>query len=79
MYLMLSFYLRLFIVYTYTFKLRRFLSIYSSADNSVRMWDRRNLGPEGAGTPIHKFEGHKAAVLCVQACIENLLVTYMFF
>ncbi|VAH62629.1 unnamed protein product [Triticum turgidum subsp. durum] len=37
-----------------------------SADNSVRMWDRRNLGPGGAGSPIHKFEGHKAAVLCVQ-------------
>uniref|UniRef100_A0A0D9V4T7 Histone-binding protein RBBP4-like N-terminal domain-containing protein n=1 Tax=Leersia perrieri TaxID=77586 RepID=A0A0D9V4T7_9ORYZ len=32
-----------------------------SADNSVRMWDRRNLGSGGAGTPIHKFEGHKAA------------------
>ncbi|EMS49693.1 WD-40 repeat-containing protein MSI4 [Triticum urartu] len=44
-----------------------------SADNSVRMWDRRNLGPGGAGSPIHKFEGHKAAVLCVQACTENLL------
>jgi len=37
-----------------------------SADNSVRMWDRRNLGSGGAGSPIHKFEGHKAAVLCVQ-------------
>ncbi|AQK97799.1 WD-40 repeat-containing protein MSI4 [Zea mays] len=30
------------------------------------MWDRRNLGSGGAGSPIHKFEGHKAAVLCVQ-------------
>uniref|UniRef100_A0A0E0FRZ9 Histone-binding protein RBBP4-like N-terminal domain-containing protein n=1 Tax=Oryza nivara TaxID=4536 RepID=A0A0E0FRZ9_ORYNI len=32
-----------------------------SADNSVRMWDRRNLGSGGAGIPVHKFEGHKAA------------------
>lgn len=54
--------------------------IFSSADNSVRMWDRRNLGPGGAaGSPIHKFEGHKAAVLCVQACTKNFLITYMFF
>jgi histone-binding protein RBBP4 len=30
------------------------------------MWDRRNLGSGGAGIPVHKFEGHKAAVLCVQ-------------
>ncbi|AQK97801.1 WD-40 repeat-containing protein MSI4 [Zea mays] len=43
-----------------------------SADNSVRMWDRRNLGSGGAGSPIHKFEGHKAAVLCVQACQDNI-------
>lgn len=39
------------------------------------MWDRRNLGSGGAGSPIHKFEGHKAAVLCVQACQDNMLVT----
>lgn len=39
-----------------------------SADNSVRMFDRRNLTSGGVGSPIHKFEGHKAAVLCVQAC-----------
>ncbi|KAH1209384.1 WD-40 repeat-containing protein MSI4 [Glycine max] len=37
-----------------------------SADNSVRMFDRRNLTTNGVGSPIHKFEGHKAAVLCVQ-------------
>jgi histone-binding protein RBBP4 len=36
------------------------------------MWDRRNLGSGGAGSPIHKFEGHKAAVLCVQACQDNI-------
>ncbi|KAF7142539.1 hypothetical protein RHSIM_Rhsim05G0020600 [Rhododendron simsii] len=37
-----------------------------SADQSVRMFDRRNLISNGVGSPIHKFEGHKAAVLCVQ-------------
>ncbi|KAJ0090077.1 hypothetical protein Patl1_13473 [Pistacia atlantica] len=37
-----------------------------SADNSVRMFDRRNLTSNGVGSPIHKFEGHRAAVLCVQ-------------
>ncbi|KAE9448778.1 hypothetical protein C3L33_19324, partial [Rhododendron williamsianum] len=35
-------------------------------DQSVRMFDRRNLISNGVGSPIHKFEGHKAAVLCVQ-------------
>ncbi|WOL20403.1 hypothetical protein Cni_G29208 [Canna indica] len=34
-----------------------------SADNSVRMFDRRNLASEGVGSPIYTFEGHKAAVL----------------
>jgi histone-binding protein RBBP4 len=37
-----------------------------SADNSVRMFDRRNLTSDGVGAPVHVFEGHKAAVLCVQ-------------
>lgn len=37
-----------------------------SADNSVRMFDRRNLSSGGIGSPVHKFEGHSAAVLCVQ-------------
>ncbi|KAH7547176.1 hypothetical protein FEM48_Zijuj01G0281600 [Ziziphus jujuba var. spinosa] len=37
-----------------------------SADNTVRMFDRRNLTSGGIGAPIHKFEGHNAAVLCVQ-------------
>lgn len=44
--------------------LARFLN--RSADNSVRMFDRRNLTSGGIGAPIYKFEGHKAAVLCVQ-------------
>ncbi|XP_048335563.1 WD-40 repeat-containing protein MSI4 [Ziziphus jujuba] len=42
------------------------LILTGSADNSVRMFDRRNLTSDGVGAPIHKFEGHKAAVLCVQ-------------
>lgn len=37
-----------------------------SADNSVRMFDRRKLTVDGVGSPIHQFNGHKAAVLCVQ-------------
>ncbi|XP_059641600.1 WD-40 repeat-containing protein MSI4-like [Cornus florida] len=37
-----------------------------SADNSVKMFDRRNLTSGGLGSPIHIFEGHNAAVLCVQ-------------
>ncbi|KDP33836.1 hypothetical protein JCGZ_07407 [Jatropha curcas] len=42
------------------------LILTGSADNSVRMFDRRNLTSNGVGTPVYKFEGHKAAVLCVQ-------------
>ncbi|XP_050218597.1 WD-40 repeat-containing protein MSI4-like [Mercurialis annua] len=42
------------------------LILTGSADNSIRMFDRRNLTSNGVGTPVYKFEGHKAAVLCVQ-------------
>lgn len=42
------------------------LILTGSADNSVRMFDRRNLTSNGVGSPVYKFEGHKAAVLCVQ-------------
>ncbi|KAL8160858.1 hypothetical protein V2J09_012347 [Rumex salicifolius] len=43
-----------------------------SADNSVRMFDRRNLSTSGGvGSPVHKFEGHSAAVLCVQWSPDN--------
>ncbi|XP_010262125.1 PREDICTED: WD-40 repeat-containing protein MSI4 [Nelumbo nucifera] len=42
------------------------LILTGSADNSVRMFDRRNLTTGGVGSPVYKFEGHKAAVLCVQ-------------
>ncbi|KAL3528627.1 hypothetical protein ACH5RR_007949 [Cinchona calisaya] len=37
-----------------------------SADNTVHMFDRRNLTSGGVGSPVHTFEGHSAAVLCVQ-------------
>lgn len=30
------------------------------------MFDRRNIVSGGVGTPVHVFEGHSAAVLCVQ-------------
>lgn len=42
------------------------LILTGSADNSVRMFDRRKLTSGGVGSPIHIFEGHTAAVLCVQ-------------
>lgn len=47
-----------------------------SADNSIRMFDRRNLTSNGVGSPIYKFEGHRAAVLCVQV-LMNLLVVFL--
>lgn len=37
-----------------------------SADHTVCMYDRRSLTSNGIGSPVHKFEGHSAAVLCVQ-------------
>ncbi|KAK6128021.1 hypothetical protein DH2020_038224 [Rehmannia glutinosa] len=42
------------------------LILTGSADNTVRMYDRRNLTSSGVGSPVHIFEGHTAAVLCVQ-------------
>ncbi|CAL5211674.1 unnamed protein product [Lathyrus oleraceus] len=44
------------------------LILTGSADNSVRMFDRRKLNSSGVGSPIFKFEGHEAPVLCVQWC-----------
>ncbi|CAB4272402.1 unnamed protein product [Prunus armeniaca] len=42
------------------------LILTGSADNTVRMFDRRNLTSGQVGSPIYTFEGHNAAVLCVQ-------------
>ncbi|CAN6457111.1 unnamed protein product [Victoria cruziana] len=47
------------------------LILTGSADNSVRLFDRRNLTSGGIGSPVQKFEGHKAAVLCVQWCPDK--------
>ncbi|KAF3457440.1 hypothetical protein FNV43_RR02098 [Rhamnella rubrinervis] len=56
------------------------LILTGSADNSVRMFDRRNLTSDGVGAPIHKFEGHKAAVLCVQVSTAlHVLSHFMYF
>ncbi|KAK6148719.1 hypothetical protein DH2020_016244 [Rehmannia glutinosa] len=42
------------------------LILTGSADNTVRMFDRRRLTSQKVGSPVHIFEGHTAAVLCVQ-------------
>ncbi|XP_044495469.1 WD-40 repeat-containing protein MSI4-like [Mangifera indica] len=42
------------------------LILTGSADNTIHMFDRRNIVSGGVGTPVHVFEGHSAAVLCVQ-------------
>ncbi|KAH0652048.1 hypothetical protein KY290_032707 [Solanum tuberosum] len=47
------------------------LIITGSADNSVRLFDRRNLTSDGVGSPVHMFEHHTAAVLCVQWCPDR--------
>ncbi|KAK2368789.1 WD-40 repeat-containing protein MSI4 [Trifolium repens] len=42
-----------------------------SADNTVRMFDRRKLNSQGVGSLVYKFEGHNAPVLCVQWCPDK--------
>ncbi|GKA32607.1 WD40 repeat-containing protein MSI4-like protein [Tanacetum coccineum] len=42
------------------------LILTGSADNTIRLFDRRNLTTNGIGAPVHIFENHTAAVLCVQ-------------
>lgn len=42
------------------------------------MFDRRNLTSGGVGSPVHKFEGHNAAVLCVQVS-EIFLAIFLIF
>uniref|UniRef100_A0A7N0UZX9 Histone-binding protein RBBP4-like N-terminal domain-containing protein n=1 Tax=Kalanchoe fedtschenkoi TaxID=63787 RepID=A0A7N0UZX9_KALFE len=42
-----------------------------SADSAIHMFDRRNMTSGGVGMPVHKFEGHSAAVLCVQWCPDK--------
>lgn len=40
------------------------------------MFDRRNLTSSGVGSPVYKFEGHDAAVLCVQVAGGSHLVSF---
>jgi histone-binding protein RBBP4 len=40
--------------------------MHRSADASVRLFDHRKISASGQGVPIEQFEGHSAAVLCVQ-------------
>ncbi|KAM1011127.1 hypothetical protein ACFX13_047263 [Malus domestica] len=42
------------------------LILTGSADNTIRLFDRRYLTSGGVGSPVHTFEGHNAAVLCIQ-------------
>lgn len=51
---------------------------FRSADHSVCMFDRRNLTANGVGSPVHKFEDHKAPVLCVQA-FQSFFLHFSFF
>lgn len=48
---------------------------FSSADNTVRMFDRRKLNNRGVGSPVYKFEGHDAPVLCVQVAGRSCLAS----
>lgn len=51
------------------------LILTGSADHSVHMFDRRNLLTSGGvGSPVHKFELHKDAILCVQWCPDKASV-----
>lgn len=49
-----------------------------SADTSVRMFDRRNLTSGGVGSPVHIFQGHNAAVLCVQVFQDYVFLAFLF-
>ncbi|KAI3856591.1 hypothetical protein MKW92_048218, partial [Papaver armeniacum] len=44
------------------------------ADNSVPMFDHRNLTVDGVGFPLYKFERHGPAVLRVQVCLSGTLM-----
>lgn len=47
------------------------LLLTGSVDASVRLFDLRKLSGSGFGVPIQRFEGHTAAVLCVQWCPDK--------
>lgn len=50
---------------------------FRSADNSIRMFDRRSLTSGGVGIPVHTFEDHTAAVLCVQV-LQHFMFLFFF-
>jgi histone-binding protein RBBP4 len=50
------------------------LLLTGSADASVRLFDHRKISASGQGVPIEQFEGHSAAVLCVQWCPDRASV-----
>lgn len=43
------------------------------------MFDRRKLTSGAVGSPLHIFEGHKAAVLCVQASSNLVFLLNLLF
>ncbi|KAJ3694985.1 hypothetical protein LUZ60_000362 [Juncus effusus] len=47
------------------------LILTGSADNTVKLFDRRKLISNGGSAPVHEFEGHDSAVLCVQWCPDK--------
>lgn len=50
------------------------LLLTGSADYSVRLFDHRKLSGSGHALPVEEFEGHSAAVLCVQWCPDRASV-----
>ncbi|XP_024395782.1 WD-40 repeat-containing protein MSI4 isoform X2 [Physcomitrium patens] len=50
------------------------LILTGSADNSVRLFDHRKILARGQAIPVEQFEGHSAAVLCVQWCPDRASV-----
>ncbi|KAG6473428.1 hypothetical protein ZIOFF_067344 [Zingiber officinale] len=40
-----------------------FKNLHRFVNKSVHMFDQRNLTSGGVGAPVHKFDGHKAAIL----------------
>lgn len=52
--------------------------MHRSADASVRLFDHRKISASGQGVPIEQFEGHSAAVLCVQVYSITSIVIKLF-
>ncbi|KAG0566457.1 hypothetical protein M758_7G060800 [Ceratodon purpureus] len=50
------------------------LLLTGSADASVRLFDHRKISGRSEALPVEQFEGHSAAVLCVQWCPDRASV-----